>query len=74
MATELELRVDLDEDHPAIAVMDAIAQADPSQSRSSITRRVLEDWARKELHRASLIVRVAGRHGSAAESSRRGGG
>lgn len=72
--TDVELRVDLDQDHPALAVMDAIVQADPAESRSSIVRRVLREWADRELHRAILVTRVAARHADTAESSRRRGG
>jgi hypothetical protein len=74
MSDGIELQVDLDHDHPALAVMDAIVQADPSQSRSAIVRRVLREWAEREIHRATVIVRVAGRSGSAAESGRNRGG
>lgn len=67
----MELRVEMDEQHPALAVMDAIAQADPSESRASITRRVLREWAERELYRSTLIVRVANRHGVTADMDRK---
>jgi hypothetical protein len=74
MSDGIELRVDLDPDHPALAVMDAIVQHDPAQSRASIVRQVLSEWAERELHRATVIVRVAGRYGDRAESGRHRGG
>jgi hypothetical protein len=73
-APTIELRVDLDGDHPAIAVMDALVQAAPGESRASITRRVLAEWADREIRRASLIVRVAGHHGSSTDPIRNRGG
>lgn len=72
MSDGVELRVDLDADHPAIAVMDAIVQATQQrESRSSITRRVLAEWAEREIHRATLIVRIAGVNGTASAQERK---
>lgn len=70
----VELRVEVDEMHPFLAVADAICQADPAESRASITRRVLAEWAVRELHRATLVVRVAGRHGNGQEPGRKRAG
>lgn len=74
MSDGTELRIDLDNDHPALAVLDAIVQADPAQSRSSIVRRVLREWAERELHRATLIVRVAWHNAVEPETGRKRGG
>ena len=71
----MEIRIELQDDDLIASVLDARKQADPTVSRTKLIEEVLRDWASKQLHTATLIVRVAGRHGDEVESKRgRSGG
>jgi hypothetical protein len=74
--TGVELRIDFDEDDPAVAVIDAIAHGEAGESRTSIVRRWLRERAEIELRRAQRIVRVTGtgRNPDAPDSDRKKGG
>jgi hypothetical protein len=38
--------------------MDAVIQANPGLNRVRLVRQILAEWARREVHRATLILRV----------------
>ncbi len=65
----VELRLDVDE--RLVSLLDACCQAQPGMSRSALVRRVLDEWAEHEIHRAHLICRVCG---IATETERKRGG
>ena len=57
-----------------MAVIDAVVQAAPGASRIGVIRQIIREWSDRELHRATLICRVAGRNGSDSASARNRGG
>ena len=59
----IEVRGEFDREH--VDVLDAVAQARPGQSRTSILREILADWVAAKKHEASLIHRVTRDHGNA---------
>lgn len=65
----VELRGDVLAEH--VAVMDAVAQAIPGASRTSVLREIIAEWVEREVHRSTLVQRVAGRNGTAAEVDRK---
>ena len=72
----MEIRVEFDEDDMTVAVLDAVQHGEPGESRTSIVKRVLREWAEKEMRRAQRIVRVTRQEGNPteAESKRSRGG
>lgn len=64
----VELRGDVLAEH--VAVMDAVAQAIPGASRTSVLRDIVAEWVEREVHRSTLVQRVAGRNGNVAELHR----
>lgn len=46
-------------------VLDAVAHA-TGRDKSAIVREVMADWAKGEVHKATIILRVAGRKGDSA--------
>lgn len=65
-----ELRVELPGDE--VAVLDGHCQA-LGLDRTKVVREILRQWSDRELHRATVICRVAGRNPGSPESDRRGG-
>lgn len=64
----VEIRGEFDREH--VDVLDAVAQARPGASRTSILREVLADWVAAKKHEASLIHRVTRDHGIRPELGR----
>jgi len=64
----VELRGDVLREH--VDIMDAVAQATPGASRMSVLRVIIEEWCEREIHRSTLVQRVARCNGNAAESGR----
>lgn len=70
----MELRIELSDDDLIAAVLAARKHADPSVSRTALVEQVLREWARKELHTATVIVRLAGSNAVELDPKRRAGG
>jgi len=68
----VELRGDVLAEH--VAVMDAVAQAIPGASRTSVMREIVAEWVERELHRSTLVQRVARGNGNVAELERKHSG
>jgi Arc/MetJ-type ribon-helix-helix transcriptional regulator len=70
----VELRADVLREH--IDVIDAVVQATPGASRSSVVREILREWVEHEKHRAMLVLRVSRGNGNepAPERTRTGTG
>ena len=64
----IEIRGEIDRE--LVDVIDAIASAEHS-NRMSVLRQWIRDRAETELHRATLIVRVAGNNGRRTEPERK---
>ncbi len=56
-----------------VRVLDAVWTA-AGTDRGVVMRAILKEWAERELHRATLVLRVAHVSASAPESERKGGG
>lgn len=67
MSRTAELRVELPADE--LAVLDGHCQA-TGRSRTEVLRGLLREWSERELHRATVIVRVAGRNPYTPEGGR----
>ena len=68
----VELRGDVLREH--IDVIDAVAHATPGASRSSVVRQIIAAWVEAEIHRSTVVLRVARHNGIVAESNRTGAG
>jgi hypothetical protein len=68
----VELRSDILREH--VDVMDAVVQATPGASRTSLLREIIEKWVGHEKHRAMLVLRVANDNGNAPAPERNRGG
>lgn len=63
----IELRGEIPRD--LIEVLDAVATAERT-NRMAVLRTILREWADREVHRSTLILRVRKRNGSRPESDR----
>lgn len=57
---EIRIEVPLDETR----VLDGVCQA-TGRSRTDVVREILREWSDKQLHVATIVCRVAGRHPTA---------
>lgn len=64
----VELRGEVLREH--VDIIDAVAQATPGATRTSVLRQIIAEWVDRELHRASLVTRVARGNGSGPEADR----
>jgi len=62
-----ELRVELPVDE--LSVIDGHCQA-TGTDRTKVVREIIRKWSEHELHRATVILRVAGRNPDGSESRR----
>lgn len=67
----VELRGEVPRD--LIDVIDAVAAAERT-NRMSVLRSVLREWADREVHRSTLVLRVRRRNGSRPEPDRKQAG
>lgn len=54
----------------SVNIMDAIVQANPGMSRASLLRQIIAEWAAREVHKASLVMRLAGNNGNGPDADR----
>jgi hypothetical protein len=64
----VEIRGEIPREH--VDVIDAVAMATPGASRMSVLREIVAQWCERELHRATMVYRVAGCNGSLPEARR----
>lgn len=64
----VELRGDVLQEH--VDVLDAVAQASPGANRMTVLRDILAEWCEREIHRATVVLRVSRGKGSAGETRR----
>jgi hypothetical protein len=64
----VEVRGEVLSEH--VAIMDAVAQAIPGASRTSIMRQIIAEWVAHELHRSTLVQRVANANGTVPDMNR----
>ena len=68
----VELRGEILREH--VDIIDAIVQATPGASRVSVLRQIVAEWAEREVHKSSLVMRVWNCNGNAAAAERQRGG
>ena len=54
----------------SVDIMDAIVQATPGSSRTSLLRQIIAEWAAREVHKSTLVLRVANSNGNGPEADR----
>lgn len=68
----VELRGDVLREH--VDIIDAIVQATPGASRVSVLRQIVAEWAEREVHKSSLVMRVWNGNGNAPAAERQHAG
>lgn len=68
----VELRGDVLREH--VDIIDAIVQATPGASRVSVLRQIVAEWAEREVHKSSLVMRVWNGNGNALAAERQHAG
>lgn len=68
----VELRGDVLREH--VDIIDAIVQATPGASRVSVLRQIVAEWAEREVHKSSLVMRIWSGNGNAPAPERQRGG
>lgn len=68
----VELRGDVDSRD--VAVMDAVVQATPGASRTSLLREIIAKWAEQERHRSRLVQNTCTGNGTGLETHRKSTG
>lgn len=64
--TEIRIEVPVEETY----VLDGVCQA-TGKNRTEVVRELLRDWSEKQLHVATIVVRMAGRNPTSPEKARR---
>lgn len=64
----VEVRGELLAEH--VAILDAVASATPGASRMSVLRDIVAEWVGREVHRSTLVFRVANINGTVPEALR----
>ena len=68
----VEVRGDVLREH--VDIIDAVAHAIPGASRTSVLREIIAEWCEREIHRSTLVQRVARGNGNVPEVDRKRGG